>query len=237
MLNIVTFKWHPHDGKLHKRKQIFFGPEHVNRLQSMLARNIQRPFQLHCVTDDPKGISPEVKVIPLWNDHRAMGGCFTRLKLFSEGMRDLIGKDFFSIDLDTVIVKDITDLLEETRQNHDFRIWSDTHPKTPYNGSFFYMKAGSRSKVWTTFDPRRSPEMRLAKGYVGTDQAWIGVCLGENEAKWDRKDGIYSYRVHFKQEGRFNLNGDERIIFFHGSSDPSKPDTQKQASWIQQHWR
>lgn len=237
MLNIVTFKWKPLDGQLHHRKQIFFGPDHVNRLQSMLERNIQRPFQLHCITDDAQGISDKVRCLPLWDDYRAMGGCYTRLKLFSEKMKDIIGKDFFSIDLDTIIVKDITELLEETRKHHEFKIWSDTHPRTPYNGSFFYMKAGKRKQVWETFDPRLSPDMRLRHGYVGTDQAWIGVCLGEKEAKWDRKDGIYSYRVHFKQENRYDLNGDERIIFFHGSSDPSKKDTQRQAPWIEQHWR
>lgn len=237
MLNIVCWKWRPLDGKLHHRKEIFFTAEHVNILQSMLKRNIKRDFQLFCITDDPEGIDPSVKTIPLWDDNRSLGGCFVRLKMFSSKMEDLIGKDFFSIDLDTVIVSDITQLLEDTRRNHDFKMWGDTHPRTPYNGSFIYMKAGKRSKVWQTFNPLTSPSARLKHGYVGTDQAWIGVCLGEREAKWGTRDGIYSYRVHFKQQGRFNLNGDEKIIFFHGSSDPSKKDTQAQAGWIKQHWR
>ena len=238
MLKIVCWKWKPFDGKLHPKKRIMFTAEHVNVMYSMLFRNLSVPFQLYCITDDPEGINPLVKIIPLWNDLRPMGGCYTRLKAFSKEMKKLIGKDFFSIDLDTVILQDITNLLESTRTNHDFKIWGDTNPTTPYNGSFFYMKSGCRADVWELFNPASSPAFAKAKGYVGTDQAWIGACLGRYESRWDKQDGIYSYRCHFQEEGgRTELRGDEKIVFFHGSHDPSKPETQAIVPWVKEHWR
>ena len=42
-----------------------FGPEYVNRLYGMVARNITPPFRLYCFTDDAAGLRPEVAVRPL----------------------------------------------------------------------------------------------------------------------------------------------------------------------------
>ncbi len=237
MINFVCWKWQNLDGSPARRKDIYFTDDHVNRLRSMIERNLKAPFKLHCITDNGNGIDARVNVIPLWDEYREMGGCYTRLKMFHPSMADLIGPDFFSIDLDTVIMGDITPLVTEARANHEFKIWGDTSPGTPYNGGFQYLKAGTRAKVYNDFDPRRAVGLRKELGYIGTDQAWIAACLGSNEAKWSTDDGVYSFRVHYKNIGRFELYGNETIVFFHGSSDPSKESTQQLAGWIGQHWR
>lgn len=243
IVNIVCWKWKQPGDALHPRKAIKFGPDHVNHLHTMIAANLKEPFQLHCITDDGAGLKPEINIIPLWDDFRAMGGCYTRLKVFHEDMADLIGQDFFSIDLDVLITGDITDLINHTRSNYDFKIWGDTNPTTPYNGSFFYMKAGARRQVYHDFHPVTSPAEGIKRKYVGTDQAWIGACLGPHESKWTTADGVFSFRVHFgprmtrTPNKRDRLLGDERIIFFHGSNDPSKPKTWAQAPWVRQFWK
>ena len=42
-----------------------FGPEFVNRLHGMVARNITPPFRLYCFTDDGAGLHPDIAVRPL----------------------------------------------------------------------------------------------------------------------------------------------------------------------------
>src|SRR5690606_19314760 len=42
-----------------------FGPEFVNRLYGMVARNITPPFRLYCFTDDGSGLHPDIAVRPL----------------------------------------------------------------------------------------------------------------------------------------------------------------------------
>lgn len=237
MINIVCWLWGQPDDALHPRKQMRFGPEHVNTLYSMLNRHIRCAWRLTCITDRPQGIRQEVRCLPLWDDLRHMGGCFTRLKAFSVSMADIIGPDFFSIDLDVVITADITQLLQDTINAHDFKIWGDTNPTTPYNGSFFYMKAGARRQVWDKFDPKVSPALARQRKYYGTDQAWIGYALGPHEAKWGLADGVYSFRVHFQEGRRRVLTGNEKIVFFHGCNDPSKPETIAVAPWVARHWR
>jgi len=42
-----------------------YGPEYVNRLYTMVKRNITGPFRLVCLTDDREGIRPEVECFDL----------------------------------------------------------------------------------------------------------------------------------------------------------------------------
>ncbi len=230
-IKVVCWKW---DNGFHDKKKLKFGPDHVNRLKNMVARHLHMDHEFVCITDDPAGLDHEIRVIPLWNDYRDMGGCYVRLKAFSQEMQELIGERFIWLDLDAVIVGDITPIV---RQNPKFMMWGDTHPRTPYNGSMVMMDAGSRSQVWTLFE--RNPAVAIMKGrnlgYVGTDQAWIGACLGRGEARWTIADGVYSYRCHVKKLG--HLPNNARIVFFHGCADPSQPQIQKIHPWIEEHWR
>jgi len=42
-----------------------YGPEYVDRLYGMVARNLARPFRFVCLTDDPAGIRAEVTCAPI----------------------------------------------------------------------------------------------------------------------------------------------------------------------------
>src|SRR5258707_14641411 len=42
-----------------------YGPEYVNRLAAMVARNVTRPTRLFCFTDNRNGISPDIETAPL----------------------------------------------------------------------------------------------------------------------------------------------------------------------------
>lgn len=239
MMEFVAFKWH----KPGYRSK--FGPETVNTLHSMIGRNFQAPFRLTCITDDPKGISSEVRILPLWDVYaglpsphgHAYPSCYRRLPLFAEhfdGQRiaDLIGPRFACMDLDLVILADVTAMFSE---DVDFRIWGDTAKGTPYNGSLYMLRAGARRQVWEQFDPVESPRRSLALGYIGSDQGWIGACLGPNERKWSVRDGVYSFRNHV-QRNRYLLPANARVVIFHGAVDPWSEHAQR-LSWVRKHYR
>jgi hypothetical protein len=230
MITVCCWKW---GTELHPKKNIRFTAQHVNILKNMVKRHLHMRHEFVCITDDPKGIDPDVKIIPLWDDHRDMGGCYVRLKAFSEEMKDIIGPRFVWIDLDVVILKDITPLF---MKKEDFVIWGDTNPTTPYNGSMVMMNAGCRKQVWETFDGYRSKNMTRKMGFVGTDQAWIGAVLGKDERKWTTEDGVYSFRCHFKKKKRIEPPNNARIVFFHGVEDPSKRNVQMEYQWVKEHW-
>lgn len=235
-LAIVCWKWQPKPGY---RSQ--FGARQVNVLRDMVARNLALPHRFICVTDDTAGIAPGIEIVKLWDDHATLPSphgplnpsCYRRLRAFSAEAGKWFGPRFASIDLDTVIVGDITPLLDRPE---DFVIWGDTNPSTPYNGGFWLLRTGTRTKVWDNFDPTRSPAHATALGYFGSDQAWIGAALGPNEQRYGAADGVYSYRVHI-QPALGLLPRNARIVFFHGKHDPWHANVQRNHPWVRHHYR
>lgn len=231
-LTVVCWKWRPVPG-YHSQ----FSAVAVNTLRAMVARYYRKPHEFVCVTDDPWGIDADVRIVPVWNDHAELPGphgvnCYRRLKAFSAEAADLLGPRFVSLDLDCVITGDCAPLWDRPE---DFVIWGNTARGTPYNGSMWLLRAGTRRKVWDDFHPVDSPARARAHGYIGSDQAWIATCLGPGEARWTTEDGVYSWRLHVKKAGG-DLPGDARIVFFHGREDPWVPAVQAKYPWIPRHY-
>lgn len=229
MLRIICWKWK----RALPSKKVTYNATHVNVLYHMVTRHLHIPHEFICITDDPEGILPEIRTLPLWDDFRHMGGCYVRLKAFASEMEELLGSRFVSIDMDTVILDDITPLFT---RSEDFIICEPVN-WPPYNGSMFMMNAGSRRQVWETF----SPEASLAKckelSYQGTDQAWIGACLGPHEATWTTQDGVFSFTKHIASQKLDAPPQGARLILFNGLWDPSQPMIQQHFPWVKEHWR
>lgn len=237
MLDIVCWLWKPHEGF-----RSGFSVENVNILQRMVARHYNHPHRFSCITDQTEGFAPEVRVIPLWSDHAtrlSMYGpdrpsCYRRLKAFSPEMKDIIGPRFVSLDLDMVVVNDLAPVFN---RDEDFIIWGPDGRRTPYNGSMWMMNAGARAQVWEKFEsnPERAIARARGAGFFGTDQAWMCYVLGPNEKRWRAQDGVYSYRMHLKENGGV-LPKDARIVFFEGNYDPWNKVIQNQCPWVKDHY-
>lgn len=234
MLDIVCFKWR---GPPEYRSQ--FNHKHVAVLRNMIERHYPHPFRFHCVTDIPDHIDSRVIVHKLWDDHASLPSpsghgnpsCYRRLKMFSTEAREMFGERLLVLDLDVVIIGDMSPVWNRPEE---FLIWGDTSPRTPYNGSMVLMDAGSRSKVWETFDPVRSPRLAAASGAFGSDQAWIAYCLGRSERIWGVADGVYSFRNHIlPNQGGLPKNA--KIVIFHGGHDPWGPLAQR-FPWVRDNW-
>lgn len=236
-LRVVTWLWKPIP-----RYRSDFNAERVNMFYKMIARHLHMPYEPVCITNMPQGIDPGIRIIPLWDDLCEVasphGGktpsCYRRLKAFAPEMEQIIGPRFISMDLDVVIIDDITPLLSRTE---DFIIWGSVLRTTQYNGSMWMMNAGARKEVWEDFDPITSPIKTLKAGLHGSDQAWFCYRLGKLEAQWTpEKDGVYAWRSDIKRR-RYKLPDDARIVFFQGNCDPWEPYPQQMSPWIKDHYK
>jgi hypothetical protein len=236
MITVVCWRWAPPKGY-----RSTFGPETVNALRRMVARHYAGEHRFVCVTNDTKGIDPEVTILPDFGDFAGIQSphgernpsCYRRLRLFHPDAAQWFGDRFVSLDLDVVITGDLAPVFD---RREDFVIWGDTNPTTLYNGSLVLMSAGVRPKVWTTFDPIRSPRAAKAAGCFGSDQGWISFCLGRGESKFSRTDGVYSFRNDLKAKGRSHLlPANARIVVFHGQVDPWMPAAQA-LPWVRKHY-
>jgi hypothetical protein len=234
-LTFVCWKWRAPAGY-----RSTFTAAHVNTLARMIRRNYAKPHRVICVTDSAEGIDRAIGIVPLWDDlahlpspHGAGNpSCYRRLKMFSAEAAQFFGPRFVSIDLDSVIVGDLTPLFDRPE---DIVLLTDTNPRTYYNGGLIMMTPGARAKVWDTFDHRRSPAVARMAGMFGSDQAWISHCLGRGEATWSKADGVYSYRNHIKPNGG-RLPADARLVSFHGHVDPDHPEAQR-LDWVRAHYQ
>jgi hypothetical protein len=226
-LQIVLWKW-ANPNRLH----ILFdySADAVNRLRRQLEEHLSIPHDVVCVTDNPAGIDSGIRIVPLWSDAGHLGGCWRRLRAFAPDMRELIGPRFAWIDLDSVIVGPMDDILGREEPIVLYR--SNSVEGTPYNGSMLLMDAGARPQVWDTFEEQRSLEVVKEAGLTGTDQAWIAHTLGPNEAVWTADDGV----MHFMRDCVPDLPGRSRIVFFPGVQKMHMPNARRHAPWIDERF-
>ena len=76
--------------------------------------------------------------------------------------------------------------------------------------------------IWEDFDPDISPLLarqslnRNGQRSYGSDQAWISMKLGDGEAVFDERDGIYQYRLIDPSY----IPRNAKIVFFAGGQNP-----------------
>lgn len=228
MLTVVIFKWQDrHHGYVPK-----FTARHVNAMANMVDAYHQDPHRIVCFTDDATGVDPRIQCLPLWDDYAHVpnptgGGrpsCYRRLKLWAPEMTALIGPRFVHLDLDAVVCGDLRPLWN---RYEDVVMWTDPQGRWPYMGGTYMADTGARPEVWTEFDPVTSPRLAAAKGYQGSDQAWLSYRLGK-EAFWTHADGIYRQLPRQFAEKPRNA----RIVFTTGIRPPWDADV----GWIKDHW-
>lgn len=234
MLSVVCWKWRPIT-----EYPVLYTAEHVNRLYNMVQRHLKTPHKFICVTDDPAGLSSGITPVQLWADYAEIKqvnagkpSCYRRLRAFASDAAAILGERFVSIDLDCVIVNDITPLFNRAE---DFVICAGGAENTYYNGALWMLTAGSKVKVWEDFHefvPELTHELRL----IGSDQAWLSYILGPGEATWTPDDGIYNFKRHIQHRDQ-RLPDNARIVFFNGlETKPWMPHIQKHNPWIKEHW-
>lgn len=268
MLSVITFKY------LKPGYRTVYTSAHVNTLRRMVTRCYPHPHRFFCVTDDPEGLDPGIEYVPMWSDHFDLvnpshptnrPNCFPRLKLFSREMADIFGPRYVSLDLDMVLVDDVTPLWDRPEGFIIYDARGDDH----YNGSMFMQTAGVHQEVWDDFDPIESPKLTTAAGMRGSDQAWIRYKLAPNAAVWDYNDGVYAYlnlvppyrhrrlmhtNIHLPRSARSraaeqrtlspvtpardgSLPWNARVVIFAGEFKPWEHRTQAMSPWILKHYR
>ena len=90
-----------------------YGPEYVNRIYAMVARNVTPPFRVICFTDDRAGIRPEVDCFDLPDLGCPVPtnapGKFRKVSLWNSDLYGITGVALF-VDLDIVITGNLDDL-------------------------------------------------------------------------------------------------------------------------------
>ena len=229
MLTCLCWKWGP-----------LFSADYVNRLQSMLARHLHIPHELVCVTDDQNGINPSIHCEPL-TQFTDTPRCRRRMLQYSEAFVSRFGSRILSIDLDVVIVDDLTPAVDRPEP---VVCWCVGYACV-YSGSFVLYDAGALDGLWRLFaaDPEGFPRKVQPRG-VPSDQAMLNHYLrGMNVAHWTEADGFVTWfgdgyaklEKHSMGPSRIDLPPGARIVVL-GSADKAVLDD-GQYAFVREHWR
>jgi len=229
MLTVVCWRW----GKL-------FGPEYVNRLRAGLELHLALPHRLVCVTDDPRGLDRRVDAVPLPEGLRDTPRCRRRMRIFSRDFAAGLGARLLSIDLDVVLVGDITPLVD---RREPLVCWRVGYAGV-YSGSFHLMDAGHLDGLWRAYesDPEGYPR-RVSGETVPSDQAMLNAYLrGDDVPHWTEADGFVTYfgrsyeRLEYLGVGprRTVLPAGARVVVL-GSADLAELEAGRDP-WMREHW-
>ncbi len=124
--------------------------EFVNKLDSMLSRNVSVPYQLHCMTEDKTGILPHIEIIDL--PDLPLYKWWWKMLLFDDNFPI---KDGIFLDLDMIIQKDIT-FLYQTRRSlmkvlHTNWIDLEEQKKWTIGDNYKYCSINSSVMCWNKF--------------------------------------------------------------------------------------
>jgi hypothetical protein len=194
-----------------------YGPEYVNRLAAMVARNAKRPYQFVCLTDDPRGV--DVRYTDVATD---LPGWWSKLVLFRPHPA-LEGRRVVYLDLDTVISGNIDFLFD---YGGDFAMLRSFLPPSAYGSAIMSIGPEFGRAIWSEF--HRSP--RGIMNRLHGDQDWIAERMVVQPDVWqDVAPGkIGSYKVDRLEDGP----RDFAVCCFHGTPKPHEVN-----GWVALHWR
>lgn len=232
MINIVCLKWGTK-----------YGPEYVNRLYNAVKRNTTVEFKFWCFTDDATGIRPGVVSVPLLHANQ-LDSWWNKLNLFSTDMPFDPGSWVFYIDLDTLIVDNIDQLLS-ARPAHMVVLRDFFHgmvkSATLVGSGLMLWKHGKYSHVWNKFIS--NPEKHIKRAGTYGDQWWIEQRVDQFEFWQDLfPEQVVSFKVHCRK----GLPDQARIVCYHGR--PGIPESINETTtvnkwtiapqpWVLKHWR
>ncbi|HEY1752196.1 MAG TPA: glycosyltransferase [Caulobacteraceae bacterium] len=227
-----------------------YGAEYVNRLYAMVARNLERPFRLVCLTDDPGGIRADVAVAPIPAlpeiPQRKERG-WTKIASFSPELQGVLGEEVLFLDLDVVIMGGLDPLFEHPGALPLIRDWYQPFRAIGNSSVYRYRPA----EQYALFDAYCEGAAAIVTR-VRNEQEFLSEYLaGRGELGFWPKAWCQSFRISclapwplrawltpFKPK-------DCRVLVFHGEPKPPEAlvgrpglgQTFRPAPWIADYWR
>jgi hypothetical protein len=221
-----------------------YSADYVNKLYNGVKRHCSLDFEMVCLTDDPKDIHSDIKIILL---PAGLTGWWCKPYMFSADLP--IKGTILYLDLDVVIASNIDKLF--TYQPNSWCTVRDftraMRPKWPkYNSSVVRFKAGDLKHVWDEYikDP-----VKIQRKYFG-DQDYLFEATRNKQATLYPDSWILSWKWEVRKDKQFapgGVKGNRKlktienviprveccICVFHGDPNPHNCDD----PWVVDNWR
>lgn len=245
-LSVVLWKWKPKPADW----VIEYTSENVNHLANQIRRFIGVSHQIYCITDDPEGLHPSIKIVPIeemacpmptFDQYsRRLHSCYRRMKLFDPDLERYFGKRMLQLDVDMVIVKDISNIASRSEPFVIWRSFSGGRHTYALNPSLILLDTGARADLWNAYcaDADGLARAAFAEGWTGTEQAIIGYLMkNEMVPTFEKSDGIYAFRDDPMECRGDKLDPRVKMVSFHANYNPSNQYLRQHCQWLGRAWR
>lgn len=167
VVNVLCMKWGTK-----------YPADYVNRLYSMVARNIRRPFRFVCLTDDNSDLSENIESFPLPELSVNLSGPergWNKLSVFSQELYDLKGK-VLCLDLDLIITGDLDDLFDYSGAVMIIKDWVKRDGTG--NSSVYRFEVGAHPEVLSEFEA----SFDKIKAVYRNEQEYLSAILMQKNA-------------------------------------------------------
>lgn len=200
-----------------EKTRLGYKPEHVYAIQNQIKKHYKKPHKFFCLTDHENLKCPTIKLLHNWP------GWWSKLELFRFNFSP--EETIVYIDLDTVILSDITTLVDYP---HKFSALAEALPQgiTDNLGSGIMIWTGAQIDIYNKFKEGAAHFMNIHRAHG--DQAFIQEMRPGFMKLQDKFCGLYSYK--FTLQDKDNPPVDTKIIYFSGKPKPWQADVNH--SWI-----
>lgn len=212
MVNIVCL--------LRNGGKVGYDSQWVSKLKNSLERNVSLPYKFYCLSDS----KVDCETIPLDNDDH---GFWSKMQLFKPGLFD---KKTLYIDLDTVICKNIDEIIQKC-ENEKFVMWYEKDKNISSSAMMYW--DGDYSYLWEIYKskPLEYWEALYAKPPLYGDQAIISENVKHNTFL-DLCPNDW-FHIASKHDNFLDLSN-IKILMFRKVSQ--KPSTMLEHPLVKNHW-
>lgn len=221
-----------------------YSADYVNKLYNMVQRNCTLDFDFWCLTEDTKGLNPNIKTLPL---PPGLAGWWCKPYIFSQDLP--INGTILYMDLDVVISGNI-DKLFTYQPGHWCTIRDFTRAMRPkwhkYNSSVVRFTRGQLHHVWDGF---YKDKQNIQRKFFG-DQDWLFEATRNSQAMLYPDSWILSWKWEVRHSKEFATGGAKGsrkfkhienvkprieccITVFHGDPNPHNCED----PWVIDNWK
>jgi hypothetical protein len=227
-----------------------FTAEYARKLKAMLKRNLRMSHRFVCIADSTwrtKGLDSDIELIYAPPEFHDAPNCIRRMKMYEPSFAWSLGKHVLLLDLDIVITKDITTMIEAPlNAGSSLALWKVGHPggNRVYAGGVVLQRAGALDAMWKDFlaDPLRFGTEALMHTYclavpagwgMISDQAMLNFWMHHHP-----RPDLYAWTSEIQQyfpKTMYTVPDECKIITI---GRPNLNVLQRGArTWVAEHWR
>lgn len=210
----------------------------VNILYNMVERNLSKPFNFYCLTDNQgQKFNPNIKLLDI--PQPVLRTWWNKMHLFNPALN--IEGNILYVDLDVVITGSLDEFFTDYK-DEDFCVIRDFgQPDAIFNSSVLRYNIKHHKHIWHTYI---ADKMRY-RGHHGDQTVITEIMKDKPETKI--MPDVWTYSFKWQERGKIGsyMKDDptahpykpgSKICVFHGNPNPDEAVKNRSGKWIESHW-